>query len=96
MADDRQERIRQRAHAIWEREGRRDGEHERHWHQAAGEIDAEDATQAARPARKPAAPRKTAAGPVKEARAKAKAAKPAKAAAGSAAPTGRTRKVKAE
>ncbi len=68
MADDRQERIRQRAYAIWEREGRRDGDHERHWHMAAGEIDAEDAGRAAKPARKPAAPRKAAATPAKDAK----------------------------
>jgi hypothetical protein len=47
MADDRQERIRQRAHAIWEREGRPHGDHERHWHQASADIDAEDAASAA-------------------------------------------------
>jgi hypothetical protein len=91
MADDRHERIRQRAHAIWEREGRRDGDHERHWHQAAGEIDAEDA--AAKPGRKPATPRKPAAAKPKTAPSKvtaAKAAKPAVAA------KPRARKAKAE
>ncbi|MGN6144062.1 MAG: DUF2934 domain-containing protein [Mesorhizobium sp.] len=77
MADDRHERIRQRAHAIWEREGRRDGDHERHWHQAAGEIDAEDAA-AAKPGRKPATPRKPAAAKPKTAPSKATAAKAAK------------------
>ncbi len=41
MTEDREERIRQRAYAIWEREGRRDGDHERHWLQAADEIDTE-------------------------------------------------------
>ncbi|THF57427.1 DUF2934 domain-containing protein [Ollibium composti] len=77
MADDRHERIRQRAHAIWEREGRRDGDHERHWHQAAGEIDAEDAA-AAKPGRKPATPRKPAAAKPKTAQVKATAAKTVK------------------
>nr|WP_244497704.1 DUF2934 domain-containing protein [Mesorhizobium sp. Root695] len=28
---------------MWEREGRRHGSHEQHWHQAAREIDGEDA-----------------------------------------------------
>ncbi|MER9232093.1 DUF2934 domain-containing protein [Mesorhizobium sp. M0622] len=41
---DRQERIRQRAHAIWEQAGRPDGAHQQHWDQATAEIDAETAT----------------------------------------------------
>ncbi|MER8368923.1 DUF2934 domain-containing protein [Mesorhizobium sp. M0306] len=41
---DRQERIRQRAHAIWEQAGRPDGAHQQHWDQATAEIDAEIAT----------------------------------------------------
>ncbi|WP_352541121.1 MULTISPECIES: DUF2934 domain-containing protein [unclassified Mesorhizobium] len=40
---DRQERIRQRAHAIWEQAGRPDGAHQQHWDQATAEIDAETA-----------------------------------------------------
>lgn len=82
MADDRQERIRQRAHAIWEREGRGDGRHERHWHQATSEIDAEDAAgAAARPGRKAAVSRKSTAAADKPAKTvPAKAAKPAVAA----------------
>lgn len=43
MTSDRHERIRQRAHAIWEKEGRPQGVHDRHWHQATKDIDAEDA-----------------------------------------------------
>ncbi|WP_413813931.1 DUF2934 domain-containing protein [Mesorhizobium sp. Root695] len=35
--------MRTRAYEIWEREGRRHGSHEQHWHQAAREIDGEDA-----------------------------------------------------
>ncbi|MCP9233953.1 DUF2934 domain-containing protein [Mesorhizobium sp. M0833] len=42
---DRQERIRQRAHAIWEQAGRPDGAHQQHWDQATAEIDAEIATK---------------------------------------------------
>jgi hypothetical protein len=36
-----QERIRQRAQEIWEREGRPDGCHNEHWAQARREIEAE-------------------------------------------------------
>ncbi|MFE0016835.1 DUF2934 domain-containing protein [Mesorhizobium sp. NPDC059054] len=75
MADDRQERIRQRAHEIWEREGRPHGSHERHWHQAAGEIEAEE-SKGKQPARTAGAkPAKTVA-PGKASKPKA-AAKPA-------------------
>ncbi|TIT00941.1 DUF2934 domain-containing protein [Mesorhizobium sp.] len=42
MTDDKQERIRQRAHAIWEQAGRPDGAHQQHWDQATAEIDGED------------------------------------------------------
>ncbi|TIM60649.1 MAG: DUF2934 domain-containing protein, partial [Mesorhizobium sp.] len=42
MTDNRQERIRRRAHAIWERAGRPDGAHQQHWDQAAAEIDGEE------------------------------------------------------
>ncbi|WP_210526172.1 DUF2934 domain-containing protein [Rubellimicrobium arenae] len=38
MTDDREQRIRERAHAIWEQEGRPDMRHEEHWHQARREI----------------------------------------------------------
>ena len=71
MADDRQNRIRQRAHEIWEQEGRPEGAHERHWRQAENEMAAADA----KPVKKPAAPRKPAA---------AKAARPAAAKAAAA------------
>jgi hypothetical protein len=70
MADDRQNRIRQRAHEIWEREGRPQGAHERHWQQAESEIATEG-----KAGKKPAAARKPAA---------AKAAKPAAAGPGPA------------
>lgn len=39
---DRQERIRVRAHEIWERQGRPDGRHEEHWDQACREIEMEN------------------------------------------------------
>ena len=43
MTSDKQERIRQKAHAIWEKEGRPHGVHEKHWHQATKDVDDEDA-----------------------------------------------------
>jgi hypothetical protein len=51
-AGDLQERIRERARAIWEREGRPEGRHEEHWRQAEKETNAENAAgQAEREAR---------------------------------------------
>jgi hypothetical protein len=38
MDEDRERRIRERAHDIWEREGRPHGRHEEHWRQASQEI----------------------------------------------------------
>ncbi|RWA65429.1 DUF2934 domain-containing protein [Mesorhizobium sp.] len=67
MTDDRQERIRRRAHEIWEQAGRPEGAHMEHWDQAAAEIDG-----AAKP--------KAKAAPKKAAKAKAPAKAPAKAA----------------
>ena len=56
MTDELEHRIRERAHKIWEREGRPADRAEAHWSAASAEIAAE-AAQAA----KPKAPRKTAA-----------------------------------
>jgi hypothetical protein len=42
MDDERERRIRERAHEIWEREGRPEGAQEEHWRRASEEIDAED------------------------------------------------------
>ena len=39
MSDDREDRIRKRAHALWEQNGRPEGRHEEHWHQASQEAD---------------------------------------------------------
>ena len=39
---DREERIRQRAHEIWEREGRPEGREQQHWYQALEEIAVEE------------------------------------------------------
>jgi hypothetical protein len=41
MSDEREQAIRERAHAIWEQEGRPDGKSLTHWQQAAAEIEAE-------------------------------------------------------
>ncbi|MBN9217725.1 MAG: DUF2934 domain-containing protein [Mesorhizobium sp.] len=43
MSDDRNNKIRDRAYAIWQREGGLHGDHERHWNQAELEIDREAA-----------------------------------------------------
>ncbi|MBN9547412.1 MAG: DUF2934 domain-containing protein [Alphaproteobacteria bacterium] len=71
MTDDRHERIRQRAHEIWEQAGRPEGAHMEHWDRATAEIDA-----AAKP--KANGPKKAAAAKVEKPKA-AKAEKPAKA-----------------
>ena len=42
MATDKHEQIRQRAHEIWENEGRPEGSHLRHWLQAADELEGEN------------------------------------------------------
>jgi hypothetical protein len=46
MGSERIERIRERAHAIWDREGRPEGRDVEHWQAASAEIDAEDAAAA--------------------------------------------------
>ncbi|MBB3264130.1 hypothetical protein FHW79_001745 [Azospirillum sp. OGB3] len=38
---DRAERVRRRAHDIWERDGRPEGRHDEHWAQAEAEVDDE-------------------------------------------------------
>lgn len=52
MADDREDRIRKRAHAIWEKEGQSHGSAQRHWEQATADIDAEDKAETRRPGKK--------------------------------------------
>lgn len=59
MTDNRQERIRRRAHAIWEQAGRPDGAHQQHWDQAAAEIDGGESGPKAKLAKKPAAAKDT-------------------------------------
>jgi hypothetical protein len=70
MRSDREERIRQRAYAIWQSEGHRHGRHEDHWHRAEREIAAEEAGPSKTPRRgkapkKPAATKSTAATPAR-------------------------------
>ena len=57
MSDDRQHRIRQRAHAIWESHGHPHGSDREHWEQATREIDAEDAAAKKKPAAAAAKPK---------------------------------------
>ncbi|MDX8527489.1 DUF2934 domain-containing protein [Mesorhizobium sp. MSK_1335] len=71
MTDDRHERIRQRAHEIWEQAGRPEGSHMEHWDQATAEVDATGKPKAK-------GPKKTAAAKVEKPKA-AKVEKPAKA-----------------
>ena len=40
---DREERIRQRAHELWEQKGRPEGRAQDHWERAAQDLDREDA-----------------------------------------------------
>ncbi|RWB66659.1 MAG: DUF2934 domain-containing protein [Mesorhizobium sp.] len=80
MTDDRHERIRQRAHEIWEQAGRPEGAHKEHWEQATAEIDAAGKPKAKSPKKVAAAkaekPKAAKAEKPAKAPAKAKAAKP--------------------
>ena len=76
MTDDRQDRIRQRAHEIWEQAGRPEGAHQEHWEQATAEIDGVSAKPKKAAKKADAKPAKAAAKP--------KAAKPAAAKSGKA------------
>jgi hypothetical protein len=77
VTDDRHERIRQRAHEIWEQAGRPEGAHMDHWDQAAAEVDAASKPKAKSP-KKAAADKPKAAKVEKPAKAPAKAKSPAK------------------
>ncbi len=59
MIDDRHDRIRVRAHAIWEAQGRPHGADRQHWDQATREIDAEDTASSGKPSRAKATPKTT-------------------------------------
>jgi hypothetical protein len=43
MSPEKEERIRLRAHEIWEREGRPEGKEAEHWERASREIESEEA-----------------------------------------------------
>jgi len=77
VTDDKHERIRQRAHEIWEQAGRPEGAHMDHWDQAAAEVDAATKPKAKSP-KKAAADKPKAAKVEKPAKAPAKAKSPAK------------------
>ncbi len=81
MPDDA--RIREKAYAIWEREGRPDDRHEEHWARARREIEAESGAAAKRTAEPrteetaaEAAPAKAKSGAAKASRKKSPAAEP--------------------
>jgi DUF2934 family protein len=77
VTDDKQERIRQRAHEIWEQAGRPEGSHMEHWDRATAEIDGAAVKPKKAAAKKPAAAAKPAkAAAAKAATAKTSAAKP--------------------
>ena len=42
MLNDRETLIRDRAHAIWQEEGKPEGRDREHWERAAAEVDAEE------------------------------------------------------
>jgi hypothetical protein len=42
--DEKQSKIRERAHQIWEQEGRPNGQEQAHWERATKEIEEEDQT----------------------------------------------------
>lgn len=48
MHADQENRIRQRAHQLWEEQGRPEGMHAQHWEQACAEMGADVATPAHR------------------------------------------------
>jgi hypothetical protein len=56
MDHDRDQRIRARAHAIWEREGRPDGRETEHWQLALEEIEREDSGSGPRALSEPSEP----------------------------------------
>ncbi len=49
MDEARRQRLSERAHAVWEREGRPEGQSERHWATAEEELRAEEQDQAGAP-----------------------------------------------
>ena len=54
---DREDRVRERAHRLWEEEGRPEGRHHQHWQRACNEVDAETRNSPNRSGIPQAAPR---------------------------------------
>ncbi|MFC0202055.1 DUF2934 domain-containing protein [Paracoccus rhizosphaerae] len=54
MNEERTQRVRDRAHALWEQAGRPEGQDAQHWSQAEQEIAAEEEAQSSAPAGKAA------------------------------------------
>lgn len=52
MSDDHDDAVRLRAYAIWQREGRPDGQHESHWKLALAELGLLDPTKIVSPKKK--------------------------------------------
>lgn len=76
MSDNDQQRIRERAYALWESLGRPHGREEEHWHQARQELAQEqDAGRPPAPAAVPKARKKPAAATAPKAPAKRRATK---------------------
>ncbi len=46
MSEDREQRIRERAHSLWEADGSPHGRDQEYWHRAVEMIEAEDAPDA--------------------------------------------------
>ena len=42
---DREQKIRERAHQIWEQEGRPDGREQEHWERPSREVDAKEGSE---------------------------------------------------
>ena len=80
-----EERIRRRAHEIWEREGRPEGRHEEHWARARREVEAEEGGSPPGAAKSDASPTDTAPGSAGAGRAGGEGSPPPDAAASEAA-----------
>jgi Protein of unknown function (DUF2934) len=53
MAQTREERIREKAHALWDQEGRPDGQHSRHWEDAEKLVNEADSIAAGESSKDP-------------------------------------------
>lgn len=76
MSGEREELIRQRAYALWEKDGGAHGRHDDHWAQATREVDVEEATPP-KPLTRAGTPKPVGKGPVAARKAMPKSAAPA-------------------